>query len=155
MLTRAETESSLVRKLQEENSTLRTRILSLTSNASPSSQSTSTHQSRLSSFHNQSGAADNNNKQQRMARTISNPQNLNDIVPFDIPPPTHIVDDFYIIAQETLTHGQMADSQARGIRSLIRNISSSSSPVLGRKESLDRNKRRSGSSGSGRSWTLH
>lgn len=154
-ITRVETESSLIRKLQEENTTLRTRLQSLTSaatNVASSTSQTSTHQSRLSSFHNQSGG---DNKQQRMARTISNPQNLNDIVPFDIPPPTHIVDDFYIIAQETLTHGQIADSQARGIRSLIRNISSSSSPVLGRKESLDRNKRRSGSSGSGRSWTLH
>lgn len=155
-ITRADTESSLIRKLQDENTTLRSRLHSLTTtNASPNSPSTqpssSTHQSRLSSFHNQSG----DNKQPRSVRTISNPQSLNDIVPFDIPPPTHIVDDFYIIAQETLHHGQMADSQARGIRSLIRNISSNSSPVLGRRESLDRNKRRSGSSGSGRSWTLH
>lgn len=65
-----------------------------------------------------------------------------------------LVDDFYIIAQETMNIGNSADSQARSLRSLIRNISSGGSPVLGRKESLDRGKKRSGSAGS-RSWNLH
>lgn len=87
-------------------------------------------------------------------RTSSNPQSLDEIIPFDIKPPNHIIDDFYTIAQETLTVNSMAESQARGLRSLIKNISSGTSPVLGRKESLDRGKKRSGSVGS-RSWNLH
>lgn len=183
-LTRADTEASLVRKLQDENTALRTRLqaLSAVTAAIPTSMpvstastsGTSTHQSRLTSFHSQAtvptvggtGAAVDGHlgvcAGAQPARPTSRaasqqPTTLADIVPFDIPPPTHIVDDFYIIAMETLSHGQLADGQTRGLRSLIRNIGSGagSSPVMGRKESLDRNKRRSGSTGSGRSWTLH
>lgn len=163
-ITRAETEATLIRKLQEENSLLRSRLQTLnqqhqqqlTDNAAASASSTtsSSHQSRLSSFHNQQKSLDGGGKQQRHQLTGSNPQSLNEIVPFKIPPPTHIVDDFFIIAQETLNMGNVADSQARGLRGLIRNISSGGSPVMGRKESMDRNKKRSGSVGS-RSWNLH
>lgn len=64
------------------------------------------------------------------------------------------MDDFFIIAQEKLNVSNMADSQARSLRSIIRNISSGGSPVMGRKDSLDRGKKRSGSVGS-RSWNLH
>lgn len=124
-LTRAETEASLIKKLQEENLILRNRIQTINAQ----STGTSTHQSRITAFTEQKG----------------NAQTINDIIPFDIPPPTHIIDDFYLIAQETLNAGAMAESQARGLKSLIRNIGAGGSPVLGRKESIDRNKRRSGS----------
>lgn len=148
-ITRAETEASLIKKLQEENNILRNRLQSINNQQQSQSSNTSTHQSRLSTFHNQKSV-----DSKRQIRTASNPQSLNDIIPFDIPPPTHIVDDFYIIAQETLNMGSISDSQARGLRGLIRNISSGGSPVMGRKESSDRNKKRSGSVGS-RSWNLH
>lgn len=155
-LSRIEAEATLIKKLQEENAILRTRIQTMGNqqqatglSSSPLSSASSTHQSRRSTFHDQRKALD---ARQRAAN--ANPQSLNDVVPFDIPPPVHIIDDFYIIAQETLNAGQSADSQARGLRSLIRNIGSGGSPVLGRKESSDRNKKRSGSVGS-RSWNLH
>lgn len=155
-LTRLETEATLVKKIQEENNILRSRLQSIgnqpqqpSASSSPMG-STSTHQSRRSTFHDQKRSADNKLRIQ----INPNPQTLNDIVPFDIPPPTHIVDDFYIIAQETLNVSNMADLQARSLRSLIRNISSGGSPVLGRKDSLDRGKKRSGSVGS-RTWNLH
>ncbi|KAJ6637949.1 Protein glass [Pseudolycoriella hygida] len=138
-LVRAEAEASLIKKLQDENQTLRNRIQAMTQQQSHPSAATSTsHQSRLSTFHNQRNF-------ERQTRTSSHPQSLDDITPFDIKPPNHIIDDFYTIAQETLTVSSMAESQARGLRSLIKNISSGTSPVLGRKESLDRGKKRSGS----------
>lgn len=155
-LTRLETEATLIKKLQEENLLLRQRIQSLdnpqysqqaTSSTSP--MNASSHQSRRSTFHERKSA----DGRQRI-HVNPNPQSLNDIIPFDIPPPTHIVDDFYIIAQETLNISNLADSQARSLRSIIRNISSGGSPVMGRKESADRGKKRSGSVGS-RSWNLH
>lgn len=147
-LIRAEAEASLIRKLQEENQTLRNRIQAMIQQQSHTSGATSTsHQSRLSTFHNQKNI-------ERQVRTSSNPQSLDEIIPFDIKPPNHIIDDFYTIAQETLNVSSMAESQARGLRSLIKNISSGTSPVLGRKESLDRGKKRSGSVGS-RSWNIH
>lgn len=154
-LSRIETEAILIKKLQEENVVLRARVQAMgsqqqtpTLSSSPltGSGSLSTHQSRRSAFH------EHRRSTSRVA--TSNPQTLSDVIPFDIPPPAHLIDDFYIIAQETATVGSLADSQARGLRSLIRNIGSGGSPVLGRKESSDRNKTRSGSVGS-RSWNLH
>lgn len=156
VLSRIESEAIHVKKLQEENAILRARIQAM--NNPPSSTSTlsssplttgssaSTHQSRRAAFHDQRKSTS------RVA--TSNPQSLNDVIPFDIPPPAHIIDDFFIIAQETANIGNLADSQARGLRSLIRNIGAGGSPVLGRKESGDRNSKRSGSVGS-RSWNLH
>lgn len=155
-LSRLETEATQIKKLQEENNLLRSRIQSMgnpltqpSASSSPKTGST-THQSRRSTFHEQKRLADNKPYMQ----INPNPNSLNDVIPFYIPPPPHLVDDFYIIAQETLNVGSMADSQARSLRSLIRNISSGGSPVMGRKESLDRGKKRSGSAGS-RSWNLH
>lgn len=164
-ITRVETEASLIKKLQEENALLRHRLQQSIavggSNSNPQQQqqqSTSssagtpaptTHQSRLSSFHNKRPTGSMDGKRHQSQRTSSlNPQTLNDIVPFDIPAPAHIVDDFYIIAQESVSIGNSAELQARGLRSLIRNISSGGSPVMGRKESMDRGKKRSGSVGS-------
>lgn len=165
-LTRIEIETNQMKKLQEENSILRNRLQSIgnqliqpaTSSSPKSSTSTTTtttttsttHQSRRSTFHEQKGRLGDSKPH---IIVNPNPNSLNDVIPFYIPPPPHLVDDFYIISQETLNIGNMADTQARSLRSLIRNISSGS-PVMGRKESLDRGKKRSGSAGS-RSWNLH
>lgn len=166
-ITRVETEASLIKKLQEENGLLRHRLQQSIASSNNTTQqqqqpqqqqssgtnsggpSTTTHQSRLSSFHNKRLTGSIDGKRNSSQRTSSlNPQTLNDIVPFDIPAPAHIVDDFYIIAQESASIGNSADLQARGLRSLIRNINSGGSPVMGRKESTDRGKKRSGSVGS-------
>lgn len=158
-LTRLEIEATMIKKLQDENNILRNRIQSMgnqmsqpAATSSPKNAvSQSTHQSRRSTFHEQKRSIDN----KPHIQINPNPHTLNDVIPFYIPPPPHIVDDFYIIAQETLNVGHLADSQARSLRSLIRNISSGGSPIMGRKDSHDRGgKKRSGSAGS-RSWNLH
>lgn len=153
-LTRLETEALQMKKMQEENAILRNRIQTSqsqpTASSSPLTVGASTHQSRHSTFHDQRRSIDGRSRMQ----INTNPQNLNDVVPFDIQPPAHIVDDFYIIAQETLNVSNMVDSQARSLRSIIRNIGTGGSPVMGRKDSVDRDKKRSGSVGS-RSWNLH
>ncbi|XP_055541697.1 WD repeat-containing protein 91 [Wyeomyia smithii] len=149
-LSKAEGESSLLRKLQEENSQLRAKLQSIQQQAATAS-SGSVHQSRLSSFSDQKYSLDG--KTRYSTRTSGSVQSLNDIIPFDIPPPAHIVDDFYIIAQESNNIGNAAESQARGLKSLIKNISSGGSPVLGRKDNAsERNKKRSGSVGSRSNW---
>lgn len=154
-LTRLEVEATQMKKLQDENQLLRNRVQSMNQTQSTSSSSSpktgsSTHQSRQSTFQDQRRSLDSRQRHS----SNSNQQSLNDIVPFGVPPPAHIIDDFYIIAQETLNVSSAADSQARSLRSIIRNIGSGGSPVMGRKESLDRGKKRSGSVGS-RSWNLH
>uniref|UniRef100_A0A336MPU9 CSON002311 protein n=1 Tax=Culicoides sonorensis TaxID=179676 RepID=A0A336MPU9_CULSO len=135
-LTRAEAEVCLIKRLQDENSLLRNRIQTLQSQQVGQVQG---HQSRLSSFNNQEF-----NKKMG-AGTLT----LNDIIPLDISPPPHIVDDFFIIAAETLgVVNNASETQAKGLKSLIRNISSGGSPVMGRKDGTsDKNKRRSGSVG--------
>lgn len=128
---RTENETAQIRKLQEENVKLRQRL-----QAAQQQQSGSTnHQSRQQMF------------LEKKNRPISSPS---EIIPFDIAPPAHLVDDFFIIAQESLN---MSETQSRGFKSLIRNISSGTSPVLGRKENAsDSSKnKRSGSVGSQRS----
>lgn len=125
---RTENETAQIRKLQEENVKLRQRL-------QVAQQQPANHQSRQQMF------LDKKN------RAISSP---GEIIPFDIAPPNHLVDDFFIIAQESLN---MSESQSRGFKSLIKNISSGTSPVLGRKENVgegSKNKR-SGSVGSQRS----
>jgi hypothetical protein len=150
-LCKAESEAGLIRKLQEENTKLRQRIQGLCQGQQPATSSS--HQSRISSFHDKKFGQTNN----RFMGTITSPS---DIIPFDIPPPNHLVDDFYIIAQETLNVGSISESQAKGFRSLIRNIGSGS-PVLGRKESTSianssggdkKQPKRSGSVGSNRTY---
>lgn len=150
-ISRAESEAGLIRKLQEENTKLRQRIQSLCSVNPSSIASTSNHQSRISTFY------DKKLGQSRLMSEISSPT---EIIPFDIPPPNHLVDDFYIIAQETSNVGGITENQVKGFRSLIRNIGSSS-PVLGRKDGSSsanlsaplgdkKQKSRSGSVGSNR-----
>lgn len=130
---KTESETLQIKKLQEENAKLKQR---LNMNVGGSS---SQHQSRQQSF------AD------KKRNTVTSP---NEILPFDIDPPAHMVDDFFIIAcQESLN---LSDNQSKGFRSLIRNISSGTSPVLGRKESGhggEKSSKRSGSVGSQKtSW---
>lgn len=155
-LTRLDVEATQMKKLQDENQLLRNRLQIInqsqqgTSSSSSPKTSSSTHQSRQASFQDQRRSVDGRQRQS----SASNTQTLNDVIPFNIPPPAHIIDDFYIIAQETLNVSNAADSQGRSLRSIIRNIGSGGSPVMGRKESLDRGKKRSGSVGS-RSWNLH
>lgn len=62
-----------------------------------------------------------------------------DVTPCDVIPPAHLLDDFYIIAQENSSN----DNSAKTLKNLIRNISTGSSPILGRKET--ESKKRAGS----------
>lgn len=47
-----------------------------------------------------------------------------------VEPPAHLLDDFYIIAQEN----NIVDSQGKSLKNIIRNMGTGSSPVMGRKE---------------------
>lgn len=127
---RTENETSQIRKLQEENTKLRQKL-----QAAHQPGSSHQHQSRQQMF------------LEKKNRPISSPS---EIFPFDIAPPPHLVDDFFIIAQESLN---LSETQSRGFKSLIRNISSGTSPVGGRKEILSEGSKnkRSGSVGSQRS----
>lgn len=53
------------------------------------------------------------------------------VTPIHVDPPSHLLDDFYIIAQEN----SVAESQAKSFKNLIRNMGTGSSPILGRKDS--------------------
>jgi hypothetical protein len=132
---KTENESAQIRKLQEENSKLRQRLQTAQQQPTSSQQ----HLSRQQMF------------LEKKNRQITSPS---EISPFDIAPPAHLVDDFFIIAQESLN---MSETQSRGFKSLIRNIGAGNSPVLGRKESsTDGSKsKRSGSVGSQRSSWLN
>lgn len=114
-LVRSEAEVVLIKRLQDENALLRSRLQQTNNGAIPRSQES------------------------------KHIQNINDIIPIDISPPPHIVDDFYIIAQETLNVVNAAESQTKGLKSLIKNISAGGSPVMGRKDGGNDKKRRSGS----------
>lgn len=52
------------------------------------------------------------------------------VTPCQVEPPSHLSDDFYIIAQEN----NIIDSQGKSLKSLIRNIGTGGSPVMGRKD---------------------
>ncbi|CAG9835627.1 unnamed protein product [Diabrotica balteata] len=60
------------------------------------------------------------------------------VTPCQVEPPPHLLDDFYVIAQEN----NLGESQARSLRNIIKNMSSSASPILGRKDVI--NKKRVG-----------
>lgn len=66
------------------------------------------------------------------------------VTPVHVEPPSHLLDDFYIIAQEN----NVSESQAKSLKNLIRNMGTGSSPILGRKENPSGSKKRIGSSGS-------
>nr|CAH7757087.1 unnamed protein product [Callosobruchus chinensis] len=52
------------------------------------------------------------------------------VTPVQVEPPPHLLDDFYIIAQEN----NIGDTQAKSLKNLIRNMGTASSPILGRKD---------------------
>lgn len=127
ILMRTEAEASTIKKLQEENTKLRQR---LQANLNQQQGATlSSHQSRQQMFYDK--------------KTMGKISSPNDIIPFDVQPPAHLSDDFFIIATETLS---MSEKQSRGFKSMIRNISSGSSPDMGRKDGSKN--QRSGSVGS-------
>lgn len=96
---KTENESAQIRKLQEENAKLRQRLQAAQQQPTSSQQ----HLSRQQMF------------LEKKNRSITSPS---EISPFDIAPPAHLVDDFFIIAQESLN---MSENQSRGFKSLIRN----------------------------------
>lgn len=60
------------------------------------------------------------------------------VTPIHVEPPSHLLDDFYIIAQEN----NVSESQSKSFKNLIRNIGTGSSPILGRKENSTGSKKR-------------
>ncbi|CAH0554439.1 unnamed protein product [Brassicogethes aeneus] len=62
------------------------------------------------------------------------------VTPCNVEPPPHLLDDFYIIAQES----NIIDSQGKSLKNLIRNMGTGSSPILGRKENSGSNRKRTG-----------
>lgn len=60
------------------------------------------------------------------------------VQPCHVEPPNHLLDDFYIIAQEN----NIVDSQGKSLKNLIRNMGTGSSPILGRKEGNSSGKKR-------------
>nr|CAI5825492.1 unnamed protein product [Callosobruchus analis]CAI5838945.1 unnamed protein product [Callosobruchus analis] len=59
------------------------------------------------------------------------------VTPVQVEPPPHLLDDFYIIAQEN----NIGDTQAKSLKNLIRNMGTASSPILGRKDNAGSRKR--------------
>lgn len=59
------------------------------------------------------------------------------VTPCQVEPPPHLLDDFYIIAQES----NVGESQAKSLKNLIRNMGTGSSPILGRKDNPSGKKR--------------
>ncbi|XP_063907683.1 WD repeat-containing protein 91 [Zophobas morio] len=78
----------------------------------------------------------NESLRNRLALLIDKGPEAN-VTPCSVEPPPHLLDDFYIIAQEN----NSVDSQAKSLKSLIRNMGTGSSPVLGRKENAGAKKR--------------
>lgn len=72
----------------------------------------------------------NESLKNRLALLIDRGSEAN-VTPGQVDPPAHLLDDFYIIAQEN----NIIDSQGKSLKNLIRNMGTGSSPVLGRKES--------------------
>ncbi|XP_014092486.2 WD repeat-containing protein 91 isoform X1 [Bactrocera oleae] len=142
---RAEYEAAHIRRLQEENALLKTRLQQVQQQLSTSS-----------STQNLNTAGSDSSGTRR--RTSYRPQqSLTDILPFDVSPPGHVVDDFSVISSEVNNVAQASDAQARGLRLLIRNIGSGGSPDTGGRKDANSggtndkaNKRRSGSVG--RNW---
>ncbi|XP_039491740.1 WD repeat-containing protein 91 [Drosophila santomea] len=150
---RAEQEAAHMQRLSEDNAGLRTRVLNLQQELHQVTQHQSGTMAAGASGSSLGGGTDNGARRRSVYRQQ---QSLSDILPFDISPPGHIVDDFCIIASEANSVSQASDAQARSLKQLIRNIGSGSSPVMGRKEQTASSlgekstKRRSGSVG--RSW---
>lgn len=65
------------------------------------------------------------------------------VVPYQVEPPIHLLDDFCTIAQQSNNN---VESQAKSLKNMIRNMSTGSSPILGRKENSHVGKKKSNSS---------
>ncbi|XP_018335657.1 WD repeat-containing protein 91 [Agrilus planipennis] len=79
----------------------------------------------------------NESLKSRLALLMDKGSDIN-VTPVHVEPPPHLLDDFYIIAQENTTF----DNQAKGLKNLIRSMGTSTSPILGRKESSNSTKKR-------------
>ncbi|CAG9862188.1 unnamed protein product [Phyllotreta striolata] len=75
----------------------------------------------------------NESLKERLAILIDRGPQAN-VTPVQVEPPQHLLDDFYVIAQENY----LGDSQARSFRNIIRNMSSS--PILGKKDNPGKKK---------------
>lgn len=64
--------------------------------------------------------------------------------PPQVEPPLPVLDDFYVIAQESTSQ----ESQAKSFRNLIRSMSSTASPILGRKDNTGAKKKTTGGASS-------
>ncbi|XP_023298451.2 WD repeat-containing protein 91 [Lucilia cuprina] len=145
---RVEQEAALIRRLQEENALLKSRLQQTLQQQQQLSASVSSQNLTTTS-----GTSMGDHAAAAKRRSSCRPQqSLSDILPFDISPPGHVVDDFCIIATEVNSVSQASDAQSRGLKMLIRNIGSGGSPVMGRKDNVadKSSKRRSGSVG--RNW---
>lgn len=85
----------------------------------------------------------NESLKNRLALLIDKGPEAN-VTPCQIEPPPHLLDDFYIIAQES----NVGESQAKSFKNLIRNMGTGSSPILGRKESSGHKRRPAAASSS-------
>ncbi|XP_050310768.1 WD repeat-containing protein 91 [Anthonomus grandis grandis] len=72
----------------------------------------------------------NESLKNRLALLIDRGPPEANVSPCPVDPPPHLLDDFYIIAQES----NVADSQSKSLKNLIRNIGGGVSPVMGRRE---------------------
>lgn len=106
IVTKMESETNLVNYIQDENALLRAKLEHLTVQK------------------------ENNPAGQCNCKQVG----VSAIKPIEISPPLHIVDDFFIIAQETLSVVNAIDPQVKGLKSIIRHISTTGSPVMGKKD---------------------
>lgn len=58
------------------------------------------------------------------------------VTPCQVEPPPHLLDDFYIIAQEN----NLIDNQGKSLKNLIRNMGTGASPIMGRKDTSTKKK---------------
>ncbi|XP_066145739.1 WD repeat-containing protein 91 [Euwallacea fornicatus] len=79
----------------------------------------------------------NESLKNRLALLIDRGSESN-VAPCQADPPTHLLDDFYIIAQEN----NIIESQGKSLKNIIRNMGTGSSPVMGRKETGNAGKKR-------------
>lgn len=64
------------------------------------------------------------------------------VIPCQVEPPMHLLDDFCTIAQQS----NNVDNQAKTLKSIIRNMSTGSSPILGRKDNTHSTKKKQSAS---------
>lgn len=77
-------------------------------------------------------AEKNESLKQRLALLLERGSADSTITACSVETPPHVLDDFYIIAQESGVNS--TDTQAKGLKNLIRSMGSGTSPVMGKKE---------------------